>query len=69
VEPTHGKRKPLPWPEKFTGDKRVFPLWLSQIREKLELNEDLIGTDRYKWYGINSCLGDIPKRTMAIFFD
>ncbi len=49
-------RKQLPWPEKFDGDRARFAGWAAQMREKIELDQDLLGADRVIWYGINQAL-------------
>ena len=37
------KRKPLPDPEKFTGDRRDFRRWYFKISYKIKANRDTLG--------------------------
>ena len=37
------KRKPLPDPEKFTGDRRDFKRWYFEISHKIEADRDTMG--------------------------
>lgn len=64
---SHG-RKALKWPEPFDGTRSKFPAWKQEIRDKLEVDGDLIGSARARWYGINQCLGEKPKRVVATFY-
>jgi hypothetical protein len=52
------KRKALPWPEKFDGNRSKFSGWRQQIADKLEIDADLIGHHKAQWYSINECLGE-----------
>lgn len=67
--PPNRLRKPLPLPDKFSGKRSDFPGWLQQMRDKLELNADLLQGSREAWYLIYSCLGDYPKKTVATFYE
>ena len=37
------KRKPLPDPEKFTGDRRDFQQWYFEMFYKIKANRDTLG--------------------------
>lgn len=62
------RRKALKWPEPFDGTRSKFPAWKQEIRDKLEVDEDQIGSWKAQWYGINQCLGEKPKRVVATFY-
>ncbi|MGH3956956.1 MAG: hypothetical protein ACRDTI_23265, partial [Mycobacterium sp.] len=62
------QRKALKWPEPFDGTRSKFPAWKQEIKDKLEVDRELIGPLRAQWYGINQCLGDKPRRVVATFY-
>lgn len=62
------KRKQLPWPSAFSGERGKWRAFKAELEEKISLDEDLIGGSRFAWYGINSCLGDKPKALVSTYF-
>ena len=61
-------RKALKWPEPFDGTRSKFRAWKQEIKDKLEVDGELIGSWKAQWYGINQCLGDKPRRVVATFY-
>ena len=61
------KQKPLPDPEKFTGDRRDFKRWYFEISHKIEADRDTMGLLKTQFNYIYSRLGKAAQN-MAILF-
>jgi hypothetical protein len=58
------KRKALPWPTPFDGDRKKYNLWETQIRAKITIDAAFIGDSRAVWYSINNNL--TPRVQLAV---
>jgi len=74
-QPTQGtapgaviKRKPLPNPSEFKGDRSKFPDWETEMVMKLNADHEFIGAPRDQFYFIYQCLGGAARNTMAPYF-
>ena len=61
------KRKPLPDPEKFTGDRRDFRRWYFEISHKIEANRDILGPLKTQFNYVYSRL-ERAAQNMAVPF-
>ncbi len=62
------KRKALPWPDKFEGDRSKFPGWVQQVKDKLRIDGPRIGDNEAQFYGVNRCLGEKPQQVCAVYY-
>src|SRR5208337_561612 len=62
------KRKQLDWPFIFDGDRKKYFSWAYQIKEKITIDADLIGTYRAIWYSINGRLNVKCQLTVSTFY-
>jgi hypothetical protein len=63
------RRKTLPNPPKFNGQRRTYAAWARQMREKLLMDAGFFGSNRELWYLINSCLDEKTQLAVATFFE
>ena len=61
------KRKPLPDPEKFTGDHRDFRRWYFEISYKIEVNCDTLGPLKTQFNYVYSWLGRAAQNIVIPF--
>ena len=61
------RRKQLAWPDEFSVGSR-YKEWATQMREKLELDKDLLGSDARAWYSINQCLSKGVQSNVSTFY-
>lgn len=62
------KRKLLPDPPKFSGNRSDYATWSQQMRDKIRIDGPLIDDCEQVWYLINSCLATKPQHTVATFY-
>lgn len=62
------RRKPLPSPPKFDGQRKNYAGWAHQIREKCTIDESFFTTRREMFYYINSCLDTVPQQAVSNFY-
>lgn len=60
-------RQKLPHCSKFSGDRKTFPAWLIEMRNKLTTDGKALGSDRSRFGYIFSCLEQKPKDTVIAF--
>lgn len=63
----YARRKPLPNPPKFSGNRREYPAWSQQMRMKIQRDTTFYPAAEDMWYLINSCLDTAPAQTVATF--
>ena len=61
------KRKPLPDPEKFTGDRRDFRRWYFEISHKIEADRDTLGPLKTQFNYVYSRLGRAAQNIVIPF--
>ena len=61
------KWKPLPDPEKFTGDRRDFRRWYFEMSYKLEADRNTLGPLKTQFSYVYSRLGGVAQN-MAVLF-
>ena len=61
------RKKPLPNPPKFSGNRREYPAWSQQMRMKIQRDATFYPAAEDMWYLINSCLDTAPAQTVATF--
>jgi hypothetical protein len=66
--PEAARRKPLPWPEKFGGDRTKFPAWKAAMEHKLNRDAPFIGDGADQFYAIWERLEGTAQRTMEPYF-
>ena len=62
------KRKPLPWPEKFKGDRLRYPAWETAMQHKLNRDAGFIGGPEDQFYAIWERLEGTAQKTVEPFF-
>ena len=61
------KRKPLPDPEKFTGDRRDFSRWYFEMSYKIKADRDTLGPLKIQFNYIYSRLKGAAQNMVILF--
>ena len=61
------KRKALPDPEKFTGDRQDFRRWYFEILHKFEADRDTLGPEKTQFNYVYSQLGGAAQNIAVPF--
>ncbi|KAI0990957.1 hypothetical protein K3495_g17230, partial [Podosphaera aphanis] len=62
--PIGRKRRKFPT---WNGDKKYFNCYIKEVEECIEIDRELMGTDRAVWYDINLSLPSAAKQKVSIF--
>lgn len=62
------RRKPLPDPAKFSGDKDEYGVWEAQMRDKLVIDAPFYRTDEERRYLVFSCLAPRVQKVVSQFY-
>lgn len=62
------RRKPLPWPEKFAGERQKYPAWEAAMLHKLSRDSNFIGNHQDKFYAVHERLEGTAQKTGIPFY-
>jgi hypothetical protein len=66
--PTTPRRKPMPSPAVFEGDRARFLSWRLEIEHKLTVDAEFIGGPREQWGLLWNCLSPTVQKKLRYFF-
>lgn len=67
--PAAPRTRMLPNPPAFNGNSGEYSAWSQQMRDKINLDYHLLGSDHAAFYLIYSCLGPQPQQTVSIYYE
>ncbi|KAI0995326.1 hypothetical protein K3495_g12856 [Podosphaera aphanis] len=64
--PVLGSRKRRKFPT-WSGERRHFNCYIKEVEDCIEIDRDLMGSNRAVWYDINFSLPDVAKQKVSVF--